>query len=103
MCLNKKPIDPMPKVREHILRESYRISTHALQRQKQRSVSLREILHVLKNGYHEEAYSLFEIKSQIWKYAIRGKTPDGIDIRVIIAFLEEMAVITVIKLTKGRS
>jgi hypothetical protein len=58
---------------------------------------------VLKNGYHEEAYSNFEVKRQAWKYAIRGKTPDGIDLRVIVAFLEKMAIITVIEITKRES
>jgi hypothetical protein len=57
----------------------------------------------LKNGFHERAYTVFEVKKQTWKYAIRGKTPDGIDLRIIVAFMDEMAIITVIKLTKGKS
>jgi len=43
------------------------------------------------------------VKRQTWKYAIRGRTPDGIDLRVIVAFLEEMAIITVIEITKRKS
>jgi hypothetical protein len=101
--LNKASIDPVSKAREYISRQAYRISIHAHQRQEQRSISLREILHVLKNGYHEKAYSIFEVKRQTWKYAIRGRTPDGIDLRVIVAFLEEMAIITVIEITKRKS
>ena len=65
----------------------------------ERFISLRETLHVLKNGYHEETYSVFEVKKQIWKYAIRGKTPDGVDLRVIVAFVEKMAIITVIEIS----
>jgi hypothetical protein len=101
--LNKPSFDPVSKAREYISRQAYRISVHALQRQEQRSISLREILYVLKNGYHEEAYSGFEVKRQTWKYAIRGRTPDGIDLRVIVAFLEEMAIITVIEITERKS
>lgn len=101
--LNTTPFDPVLKACEYITRQAYRISVHALKRQEERSISLREILYVLKNGYHEEAYSVFEVKRQTWKYAIRGRTPDGIDLRVIVAFLEEMAIITVIEITKRKS
>ncbi|MBS3905112.1 MAG: hypothetical protein KGZ39_07290 [Simkania sp.] len=34
----------------------------------------------------------------VWKYAIRGKTEDLREVRVIIAFSEEMIIITVIDL-----
>jgi uncharacterized protein DUF4258 len=97
--LNKTSFDPVAKAREYISRQAYRVSVHALQRLEQRSISLREILYVLKNGYHEEAYSVFEVKRQSWKYAIRGKTPDAVDLRVIVAFVEKMAIITVIEIT----
>ena len=92
----------MQKAREHISRQTYRISVHALQRQKERAISLREILHVLKNGHHEAKYSIFEVKNQMWKYAIRGKTFDGSDLRVIVAFMDEMVIITAIKVTKRK-
>ena len=101
--MKKHPIDPVQKAKEHIARHSYRISTHALQRQKERSISLREILYVLKNGHHEEKYSSFALKEQTWKYAIRGKTFDGIDLRIIVAFVEEMVIVTAIKITKRKS
>jgi hypothetical protein len=100
--LNTPEIDPILKARECIRRQTYRISRHALERQKERSISLKQVLYVLKNGYHEEKYSVFEVKNQTWKYAIRGKTPEGIELRVIVAFLEGMAIITVIKITKGK-
>lgn len=100
--MNKLSIDPVAKAREYILRQAYRVSIHALQRLGERTISLREILHVLKNGVHEEAYSTFEVKRQTWKYAIRGKTPDGVELRVIVAFLEEMAIITAIRITKKK-
>jgi hypothetical protein len=101
--LKKHRIDPIQKAQEYIARKSYRISRHALKRQEERTVSLREILYVLKNGCHEEKYSLFDVRNQTWKYAIRGKTFDGVDLRIIVAFLEEMAIITVIKITKRKS
>ena len=58
---------------------------------------------MLENGVHEKAKTTFDFKRQTWKYAIRGKTIDGIDTRVIIAFEKGMVIITVIKLVKKKS
>jgi hypothetical protein len=52
----------------------------------------------LKNGNREEEKELFDVKKQMWKYAIRGKTIDGVNLRVIVAFEEEMIIITVVRL-----
>lgn len=41
---------------------------------------------------------MFDKFNQTWKYSIRGKTIDEQDIRVIIAIVEEIIIITVIKL-----
>jgi len=50
----------------------------------------------LKNGIHEKGKTRFE--EGAWKYAIRGKTENFREVRVIIAFVEEMIIITVIDL-----
>jgi len=88
----------LKKIREHIQQGTYIVSAHALQRQNQRLVSLQQVLYALKNGNRDEKKELFDVKRQMWKYAICGKTIDGINLRVIIAFEEEMIIITVVRL-----
>jgi len=73
------------------------VSAHALQRQNERLVSLEDVLYVLKTGVREEKKDLFDVKRQMWKYAIYGKTKDEIKLRVIISFEEEMILITVMR------
>jgi hypothetical protein len=93
-----KTAELLQKVREHIQKGRYIVSMHALQRQNQRLIDLKNVLYVLKNGNHEAEKDLFDIKRQMWKYAIRGKTIDGINLRVIVSLAEEMIIITVVRL-----
>lgn len=93
-----KTTELLKKIREYLQQGTYIVSAHALQRQDQRLVNLQHVLYVLKNGNREEQKELFDVKRQMWKYAIRGKTIDGIYLRVIIAFEEEMIIITVMRL-----
>ncbi|MGC1878683.1 MAG: DUF4258 domain-containing protein [Rhabdochlamydiaceae bacterium] len=88
----------LEKVKESIATENYRFSWHAIQRGEERLISFQDTLYVLVNGVHEEKKSSFDSKNRTWKYAIRGKTTDGFDTRVIIAFEKEMVIITVIRL-----
>ncbi len=90
------------KIKKAIHSGKYRISKHAIARQFEREVTLQDILFVLSNGYHEEKMSIFDNTHQAWKYAIRGNTVDNTDLRVIIAFTEEMIIITVIKIKGGK-
>jgi len=46
--------------------------------------------------------SSFDLAHQTWKYAIRGKTTDGIGTRIIVALVEKMVITTVIKLIKRK-
>lgn len=71
---------------------------HALNRQKERKISLAEVTYVLSTGYEEKAKTRFDEKYNAWNYAIRGKTRlDEIDVSVIVSFDEEgMLIITVI-------
>jgi hypothetical protein len=51
---------------------------------------------VLKNGYHEKVKTSFDEMFQTWKYAIRGKTLENWDIRIIVTFdATQMIIITV--------
>lgn len=94
----KKPkFDPLSQIRGLVEKNKYRLKKHAIERQIQRSVSLRDTIFVLMHGSHEEAKDEFNVERQQWRYAVRGKTPDGIDVRVIVAIENMVIVITVIK------
>jgi hypothetical protein len=93
-----KTDDLLRKVRKHIQEGTYVVSAHALQRQNQRLIDVQDVLYVLNNGTREEEKDLFDVKRQDWKYAIRGKTNDKINLRVIISFKEAMVIITVMRL-----
>lgn len=80
----------------------YLQSKHALQRQKERKIDLTDALYVLKNGYHEKKKTTYDEVFCAWKYAIRGKSLDDVDIRVIIAFDENaMLIITVMHVQRN--
>lgn len=90
-----------PKVRDCIEKGLYRQSKHAIDRKIERDIDLLDILYVLKNGYHEKQKTYFDETFQEWKYAIRGKTLDNIDIRIIITFdLDDVLIITVMHVLK---
>ncbi len=86
-------------IRNCIDKDRYTQTVHALQRESERSIDLLDVLYVLKTGYHEKSKTKFDEVFKTWKYAIRGKTLDDDNIRVIIAFdANDMFIITVIKL-----
>jgi len=85
------------QIKEHVRKGTYIVRQHAIQRQKERLIRLPDILYVLEKGRHEREKDEFDITSQDWKYAIRGKTIDHVDLRVIVALYEKMAIITVMK------
>ena len=95
--------DVAREVKKYIKMGKYRITKHAQERQEQYKITLPELMYVLSNGIHEKDKTLFDNLFQSWKYAIRGKTIDTqIDLRIIIAFENEMAVLTVIHLGQKR-
>lgn len=59
-----------------------------------------EYEYVLKTGWHEKRKDTYdEIEYKTWNYAIRGKTVDARELRVIVSFAEDgMLIITVIEL-----
>lgn len=89
----------LAKIKKYVANGKYRVSKHAIKRQNEREINLPKVLYVLTHGYHEENKSLFDTKFQTWKYAIRGKTIDGIDARIVIAFADDLIIITVIRVT----
>ena len=83
---------------EHINGGTYRLSKHASEEQAKDDIDLSDTLHVLRTGVHEREKTSLDNKSQTWKYAIRGKTEDLKNVRVIIAFTSEMMIITIMEL-----
>ena len=77
------------------------ILPHALERKHQRGISVNDIIYVLMNGWHESKKDEYRKDLSTWNYAIKGKTIDKEDMRVIVSFDEDnMLIITVIKLTR---
>lgn len=91
-----------PKIQDCLDKGLYRQSKHAIERELEREIDIPDVLYVLKNGYHEKQKTSFDETFQTWKYAVRGKTLDEIDIRIIIAFDDTgMMIITVMHVVKG--
>jgi hypothetical protein len=88
------------KIKNCLVNRRYKQSLHALERIDKRKVSFQDVLFVLETGRREEAKDSYDEAFQNWKYAIRGKTLEDVDIRVIITINEEnVVIITVVNLT----
>lgn len=91
------------EILKHIENETFVLTRHAAEEQKNDGIDLEDTLRILKTGRHETEKTGFDNKFQVWKYAIRGKTEDSETARVIVSFpSEKMMIITVIKLQKGK-
>ena len=78
----------------------YLDTRHAFQRQAQRDITRAEVIHVLRNGFHEKRKDKFDGTFRCWNYAIRGKTIDKKELRIIVSFdKSNMLIITAIDLT----
>lgn len=78
---------------------------HAKVRSRDRDITLQAALYVLKTGIHERKKTTFDPVFQCWKYAIRGQTIEGKDVRVIVSFTNDdgrMVIITVIDLKESK-
>jgi hypothetical protein len=91
------------KICECIDEGNYVHTKHSLERQESRKIGLEDALYVLRNGRHEKIKTSFDEIFQSWKYAIRGETLDGDDIRIIIAFDKfDMLIITIMHVFNER-
>ena len=89
----------MEQIRECLDAGRYLDTRHASERQSKRVISRPEVLYVLRRGYHEKRKDKFEAFYRTWNYAIRGKTTDKRDLRIIVSFDErKMLIITAIDL-----
>jgi hypothetical protein len=86
------------EIQRHIRNGTYRLTKHAAIEQSKDGLSMPDTLQVLKTGFHESKKTTFSNKFQKWNYAIRGKTEDLKDVRVIISFTDEMMIVTVMEL-----
>lgn len=80
----------------------YRSCLHLEQREMERNITRREVLYVLKTGFHEQKEDDFDEAYQDWHYAVRGKTVDERDLRVFISFDKEtmMIIITTFEINR---
>lgn len=77
-------------VRQCIDTGKYLDTIHASKRKTQRQITLLEICQVLTKGRHEKSKDWWEEKYAAWNYAVRGKTVDGRELRVIVSFDEKL-------------
>lgn len=99
---NKPPKDAgiVKKIKNCLINQRCKQSLHAIERIDKRRVSFQDVLFVLETGYREEVKDSYDEAFQNWKYAIRGKTLEKDDIRVIITISEDnIIIITVVNLT----
>lgn len=96
---SEKVPDLLSRVRNCLDRGAYRFSQHAINRKKERFLSLPDVIEVLSNGYHEKTKDTWDSIFKSWNYAIRGKTVDQDPCRIIVSFEDNgLLIITVIRL-----
>lgn len=89
------------RLRDALDEGRYRDVVHALQRQQERRITRPEYLYVLRHGYHEARKDEFKPEYNAWNYAIRGRTVDRRELRVIVSFDSDgLLIITTIELGK---
>ncbi len=76
----------------------YLILPHARIRCTQREVSAVDIEYALEKGRRIKRRDRFDEGLQRWSYAYEGNNIDGEFLRVIIAFIQKLVVVTVVKL-----
>ena len=86
------------EILQHIKESKYRLTKHAAEEQAKDGIDLQDTLHVLKTGRHESGKTSFDNRFQAWNYAIRGRTEDSKEVRVIISFSHGMMIVTVMEL-----
>jgi hypothetical protein len=88
-------------IKKSITSGNYIYTGHAQQRLQEREVTRQEVKQVLKNGFHEKKKDTFDEVYNEWNYAIKGKTLDKKNLRIVLSFdKKNMLIITVIDLDK---
>jgi hypothetical protein len=85
-------------VKKSIATGNYIILPHARIRCTEREVSAADIEYVLEKGRRVKVRDRFDKQLQRWSYAYEGNSIDGEPLRVVIAFIQKLAIVTVVKL-----
>jgi hypothetical protein len=89
----------MPAVHMALDQGRYLYSNHAMDRQNQRRINRAEVLQVLRTGHHEKAKDTYDAAHKAWNYAVRGKSLDLRELRIVVSFDQAgMLIITAIDL-----
>jgi hypothetical protein len=94
----EKVDDLLADVARHLDDDAYALSQHARERMAERDIDLPEVTYVLRNGWHEKRKDAYQEPYQSWNYAVRGKTVDSRELRIVVSFDEDMLVVTAIDL-----
>ncbi len=95
----KKVQNLLGAIRTCLEKGQYFDTRHSQARQNERSITRPEITYVLRSGRHEPSKDKYDKKYKAWNYAIKGKTVDKNELRIIVSFdAESMLIITTIKL-----
>jgi hypothetical protein len=101
-----KRLDVLEALREKVAADEFRDTRHTgAERRPERGISLEEVRQVLEGGFHEAARDRYEANHGAWSYAIRGRTLDDRDLRIVVAFDEEddyLVLVTTIDLDTDR-
>ena len=74
-------------------------SKHANERMLERGIIKPEVEYVLSHGHHEARKDQYNDEFNSWDYAIKGKTVDGRNLRIVIVMVEpNVLIITAIDL-----
>ena len=93
--------DVLKEVRACVEKGKVLDTRHATDRRSEREITFREMLDVLLTGYHEKRKDKWDEFYKAWNYAIRGKTTDRRELRVIASFDPNgLLIITAIDLDK---
>jgi len=99
MVRPQKDPDLLKTIKNCIETGRYLDTRHVQERRRERKITRPEVLYVLTNGHREKKKDKFDEHYQAWNYAIKGKTIDRDELRVIVSFDENgMLIITAIKL-----
>lgn len=88
----------LDNVKKSIAIGDYIILPHARIRCTEREVSAADIEYALETGKRIKIRDRFDKVLQRWSYAYEGSSIDGEPLRVIITFIQKLAIVTVVKL-----
>lgn len=85
-------------VRNALEAGDYVILPHARQRCLERDVSAPDIEFVLLHGRRVKSRDRFDSSWQRWSYGFEGKTVDGDELRVIVVLLDQLGIVTIVRI-----